>query len=123
MNMKQFIRTLLTGFLIGPLLATSAAALASEEAAPDGWVSRSPRDEIRPKFAFRAEGNNLASGLIIKADEREGLFGWWEKAYPVRGGASYRFAARYKAERVRWPRTDDRGTDPLDRLQRATRAP
>lgn len=100
MNMATFTRLLLAGFVFGGVFAAEGSA--SEGPAPDGWVSHSPRDEIRPGFSTR--GGGRAYGLVIEADGREGLFGWWEKAYPVRGGASYRFAARYKAERVKSPR-------------------
>jgi len=76
-----------------------------EVPAQDGWVARSPRDEIRPTFDYRpAGGPKGRGGLVIEADRREGLMGWWEKAFPVRGGAWYEFRATRKADRVATPR-------------------
>ena len=42
--------------------------------------------------------------FIIKADKREGLDGFWKKAFPVTGGKAYRFHAKYKASGVAVPR-------------------
>ncbi len=93
--------------------------------APDGWVAGAPRDEIRPEFAHQPHG--AADGrecLIITADHREGLDGFWKKVFPVVGGKTYRFQARYQADGVAVPRrslvaeihwTDARGRAvPLD---------
>src|SRR3954447_18328617 len=74
-------------------------------AAPDGWSDRSPRDEIRPAFSYRPDGGPDRRGsLVIEADGREGLFVWWEKTFPVRGGSNYEFTARRKLEKVESPR-------------------
>ena len=55
---------------------------------PDGWTAHSPRDEIRPKFAYLREGGPDGPGrLVIEADAREGLMGWWQKTWPVEGGS------------------------------------
>jgi predicted amidohydrolase len=84
---------LLGGYLTCPLVA------------PDGWSERSPREEIRPAFSYRPEGGPDRRGsFVIEADGREGLFGWWEKSVPVRGGMSYEFTARRKVEKVETPR-------------------
>ncbi|MCO6458349.1 MAG: carbon-nitrogen hydrolase family protein [Pirellulaceae bacterium] len=65
----------------------------------DGWTARSPREEIRPEFRIdEAAGPGGQSVLVIEADEREGLFGWWEKTFPVEGGRYYRFDALQQAE-------------------------
>jgi predicted amidohydrolase len=73
--------------------------------APEGWSTRAPRDEIRPAFAYRPEGGPDRRGsFVIEADHREGLIGCWEKTFPVRGGRSYKFFARRKAENVATPR-------------------
>jgi predicted amidohydrolase len=61
--------------------------------APEGWVSKSPRDEIRPEFVYEPKGGPAGQGsLVIRADQREGLFGWWEKTVPVEGGNYYKFS-------------------------------
>lgn len=82
------------GFLNGPAFPAGEPEL-------EGWAPRSPREEIRPNFS-RVSGSE--NRLAIEADHREGLFGWWEKSYPVRGGTTYQFSARYNATNVKWPR-------------------
>ncbi len=73
--------------------------------APEGWSTRSPRDEIRPAFSYRADGGPDHRGsFVIEADARDGLFGWWEKTFVVRGGNDYEFSARRKVEHVGTPR-------------------
>lgn len=70
-----------------------------------GWTAGAPRDEIRPRFAFDAEGGPDHKGVhTIEADGREGLDGWWSKSFPVTGGKHYRFTALYRAQRVELPR-------------------
>ena len=62
---------------------------------------RAPRDEIRPDFAVEPAGGPDGKGcLVIKADRREGLAGYWTKTMPVTGGKHYRFAALYQAQGV-----------------------
>lgn len=71
----------------------------------DGWSTASPRDEIRPAFAREDTGGADGRGsLVIRADRREGLDGWWTRTFPVIGGRSYRFHAAYRAEGVATPR-------------------
>ena len=68
--------------------------------APDGWTAAAPRDEIRPEFAFEPKGGPDGAGcLVIRADGREGLDGYWTKTFPIAGGKYYRFAARWEATR------------------------
>ena len=66
---------------------------ASLQAAPDfhGWSADSPRDEIRPQFSSGGKDT-----LIITHDSREGLDGWFQKSFEVKGGFFYRFEARRK---------------------------
>ncbi|MDR3638648.1 MAG: carbon-nitrogen hydrolase family protein, partial [Isosphaeraceae bacterium] len=72
---------------------------------PAGWQARAPRDEIRPAFRYRSDGGPQGRGsFVIEADQREGLFGWWEKTIPVKGGRYYRFSVLRKTERVNLPR-------------------
>jgi predicted amidohydrolase len=74
-------------------------------APPDGWTTAAPRDEIRPEFAYDPKGGPGGAGcFLIRADKREGLAGFWTKSFPVVGGKSYRFAARYQAQGVVAPR-------------------
>jgi predicted amidohydrolase len=74
-------------------------------AAPEGWSTHAPREEIRPAFSYRPEGGPDHRGsFVIEADGRAGLFGWWERTFPVRGGRSYEFSVRRKVEHVAAPR-------------------
>lgn len=61
--------------------------------ANDGWIAKSPRDEVRPRFEFVAARSSSPAKWIIEADQREGLIGWWEKTLPVEGGKTYQFSA------------------------------
>ena len=89
--------SLLLGVCI--LLLAGSRAQANEEAAPpSGWTTRSPRDEIRPAFAYEPKGGPGANGsFVIVAGQDEGLFGWWEKTFPVAGGQHYKFFAWRKS--------------------------
>ena len=63
---------------------------------------RAPRDEIRPEFGYQPHGAlDGRACLIIKADNREGLAGFWKKVFAVTGGKTYRFQASYLAKGVR----------------------
>jgi predicted amidohydrolase len=73
--------------------------------APGGWQTGAYRDEVRPAFAFNPSGGPDGRGaLIIEADQREGLDGWWTNSCQVTGGSVYRFEVLYKAENVAVPR-------------------
>src|SRR5690348_4217780 len=105
-------RRYLAGLLL--LAATSwlvwAAPRADQKATdaartPDGWMAASPRDEIRPAFAYEPSGGPGAKGaFVIKHDRREGLDGCWTKKFLVHGGKYYHFEVRYQARGVDLPR-------------------
>ena len=110
-------RTMLRGPLVLILLAsvghgaylngwqdTAAAQVGDVKAAPDGWEAAALREEIRPAFAFDPKGGDGKGALIIKADAREGLAGFWKKTFPVSGGKHYHFAATYEELGVDVPR-------------------
>ncbi len=79
------------------------APLASTSA--EGWIPAAPRDEIRPEFSVLQHGGPAGEeALIIRADKRDGLAGFWKKTFPVTGGKSYRFSAQYLAKGVELPR-------------------
>jgi predicted amidohydrolase len=101
------------------------AAPRGVETAPDGWVAGAPRAEIRPEFAYQPHGApDGRECLIIKADHRDGLDGFWKKVFAVNGGKTYHFQVKYQADGVAVPRrsivaeihwTDARGRAvPLD---------
>jgi predicted amidohydrolase len=85
--------------------APRADKAADADRAPDGWTTAAPRDEIRPAFAYEAEGGpGGKAALVIRHDGREGLDGCWTKTFAVAGGKSYRFRALYRARGVSVPR-------------------
>lgn len=91
--------------LLGALLLTTGSLLAADDAIPDGWVAKSPREEIRPTFSYLAEGGPSSKGsFVITADQRKGLFGWWETTRDVTGGKFYEFSARFQVEGIENPR-------------------
>src|SRR5262245_53316232 len=60
--------------------------------APEGWKTASPHEEVRPDFAYQADGGRSGKGVfVIQHDGREGLDGYWMKTFPVTGGQFYRF--------------------------------
>jgi predicted amidohydrolase len=66
-----------------------------------GWSTGAPRDEIRPDFACEpGAGTGGDAVLVISAGRRDGVDGYWTKAFPVTGGRHYRFDARYRAKGV-----------------------
>ena len=69
------------------------------------WEAIAPRDEIRPEMTPSTEGGRSGSGsLVIQADERPGLHGYWTQTVPVKGGEHYRFDAWRKETGVTHPR-------------------
>src|SRR2546426_857664 len=80
-------------------------AFAIQAASADGWTAVAPREEIRPQFQHTETGGKSGHGaLTIRADEREGLHGWWQKTFLVTGGRYYRFSAWRHAKDVAVPR-------------------
>ena len=70
------------------------------------WVrAMAQRDEIRPRFDYKPKGGKDRKGaLLIVADEREGLDGYWSKTFAITGGKHYRFFALRKVAGVTEPR-------------------
>jgi predicted amidohydrolase len=84
------------------LIAHSSAV---PDNAPAGWQTGAPREEIQPAFSFDAKSGLDGKGsFIIRTDSREGLHGFWSRAFPVTGGQHYRFSAARKIENVTSPR-------------------
>jgi predicted amidohydrolase len=82
-------------------IALPSAHPAERIAAPAGWEQMAPRDEIRPLFSFDAKGGPNGNGtLVIAADDRDGLHGWWQKTFPVTGGKHFRFHAIRKVHDI-----------------------
>src|SRR2546427_8475188 len=81
------------------------AAFQIHATSPGEWAAAAPREEIRPQFERTETGGKSGHGaLAIRADEREGLHGWWQKAFAVTGGQHYRFSAWRRIENIAVPR-------------------
>lgn len=77
----------------------------ADQASAIAWKQNAPRAEIAPGFRVEPTGGrNGGEALIIAADDREGLQGWWARSFPVKGGHWYRFDASYRATGVSLPR-------------------
>ena len=71
----------------------------------NGWQAVAPRDEICPAFSFeQGSGPKAADCFVITDDHREGLDGWFQKSFAVKGGDCYLFAAVRKTTGVAVPR-------------------
>jgi len=81
------------------------AAFQIQAVAREEWTAVAPREEIRPEFQRTDTGGKSGHGtLVISADKREGLHGWWQKTFPVTAGQYYRFSAWRHAENIAVPR-------------------
>jgi predicted amidohydrolase len=71
----------------------------------NGWQGVAVRAEIKPLFSFSPRGGpNRGGALVIRADDREGLDGHWQKTFPVEGGHHYRFSALRHLDNTPVPR-------------------
>ena len=101
-------RNLMTG--AAATLAFAAAARRSSLAvtpasdqlsAGDGWSTGSPRPEVSPAFSVEPHaGPQGRPTMIIRADAREGLDGYWIKPFSIEAGKTYRFTTKYRATNV-----------------------
>ena len=83
------------------LCCTAASHIAASDQEPEGWTTASPRDELRPDFAYLPDGGYEGkSRFVIEHDEREGLDGRWTKTLPVKGGEYYQFQAFRRTKNV-----------------------
>ena len=90
--MKTFVATLGWSFCF---------AFEISAGSPDEWTTVPPREEIRPQFQRTEAGGKSGHGaLMIRADEREGLQGWWQKTFSASGGQHYRFSAWHRTENI-----------------------
>ena len=104
-SLRRFSHLLFCGCTILALAGTNDLSAEETLAAPDGWKTVSPREEIRPTFAWLPKGGPDHQGsFVIEADQREGLYGWWEKTFPVTGGESYRFSTQRLVSGIEVPR-------------------
>lgn len=80
------------------ILCLSTSCL-NRSLAEEPWTEQSPRAEIRPQFLRSDDGV-----LGIRHDQREGLDGWYQRRFPIRGGAYYRVQAQRQTQGVLNPR-------------------
>lgn len=81
--------------------ALTCRAGSAASAAPDGWQTLAPREELRPEFSYKPKGGPSGSGsFVVATGKLEGLDGHWSKTFPVKGGQWYRFEALRRAEGV-----------------------
>ena len=90
--------------IVAKLLPVLLAPPSLVSQAPEGWTSGSQRDEIRPAFSYDSAGGRSGKGaMIIQADAREGLDGFWSRRFPVTGGQHYKFAVQRRMIGGAWP--------------------
>lgn len=91
--------------VVASVVATSFPAAAAPESFPTGWQAMAPREEIRPTFAFdKQRGPQQNGAFVIATGDSTAEHGWFQKAFPVSGGKSYRFEVARKVENVALPR-------------------
>jgi len=104
-DMMSSIKAQVVGACWFTLVGWALGWAASPASTPPGWEQKAPREEIRPAFAHLPSGGPDGRGsLVIEADGRKGLVGWWEKTFTVKGGKWYRFRALRKATGIDCPR-------------------
>lgn len=83
------------------LLVIHAAAMPQSDQAPDGWSFVSPRTEIRPSSRYLPAGGPAGQGAFeVRADQREGLAGAWQRTFAITGGQHYEFSVLRQSEGV-----------------------
>ena len=87
----------LSHFSAALLFIACIATAATDAAAPPGWETASPREEITPEFSYDPNGGSDRTGsFVIQSAHREGLVGRWTRSFPVEGGKFYRFSTLRK---------------------------
>ncbi|HIN54123.1 MAG TPA: carbon-nitrogen hydrolase family protein [Planctomycetes bacterium] len=104
-SVGEKMKYLLLGLIAFSVVGAVDARQPAETALPAGWTTKTPRAEIAPEFAYLARGGPKGQGsLTISADNQEGLFGWFEKTFEIKGGQYYRFSALQRTRGVKLPR-------------------
>ncbi|MHB8899421.1 MAG: carbon-nitrogen hydrolase family protein [Thermoguttaceae bacterium] len=92
----------LTAYLAAAFAVNAAG---EENGTPDGWSTRSPREEVRPAFTYRSDGGpDHAGSFVTEGGGRQGAIGWWERTFEVQGGGWYRFSALRRVTAIESPR-------------------
>lgn len=101
----MFFRLRSTWLLLVVTLFFAGSCAAEDDPKPEGWSTKAPRDEIRPEFAYLADGGREGSECyVIEHDAREGLDGCWTRSFPIVGGKYYRFRVFRRTTDVKSPR-------------------
>ncbi len=101
----RFACWLLAAALSAAISSHGVSAAENSSNAPEGWSTKSPREEIQPDFVYLPQGGPDGGGsFVIGGQASEGAIGQWEKTFEVQGGKSYRFHALRKATNVDVPR-------------------
>ena len=104
-SVGEKMKYLLLGLIAFFVVSAVDARQPTETVLPAGWTTKTPRAEIAPEFAYIAKGGLKGQGsLTISADNQEGLFGWFEKTFEIKGGQYYRFSALQRTRGVKLPR-------------------
>lgn len=105
MKSTVWLAWLALGSIVSILWSSGPAQGDSPSAPPDGWQTRSPRDEIQPEFRCDPTGGpDGQPALVIRSDAREGLHGYWSRTFPVVGGKFYEFRTERRVEGIAHPR-------------------
>lgn len=96
------IVTAILGMTLSLSLGRDAIAEARDQQSE--WQSVSARDEIKPIFETKTGESGSSNELVIRADDRIGLSGHWQKSIPVRGGTHYEFSVLRKTDQIEHPR-------------------
>ena len=82
-------------------LLVCSAFVARAGISTNGFQPWSPRDEIAPRFRTETGGHANNPSLRIDVRDRTEFGAWKKRIENIRGGATYRFSAWYRAEDVK----------------------
>ena len=84
---------------------TATSFVIADDPSASSWQPAAPREDIRPAFEQPSDGGRDGQGgLVIRADDRVGLHGYWKRSFDVVGGGYYRFTAWRRTTNVDLPR-------------------
>jgi hypothetical protein len=99
------MKTFHTELLLLGIPCFSNLSASEQSASTGGWSGASARKEIQPEFDYEPgtgpEGHEV---LVMRAEGREFVDGYWSKAFPVTGGNYYHLRALRRAKDVPFPR-------------------
>ena len=108
LSRRNFIKTSALAGVAGIAGVHSGKMVENQKvkAAPEGWSTTYPRDEIKPLFSYNQKGgpDKQGSFMIVSGKGQEPL-GRWTRTFPVNGGRYYRFSVyrKYSGDRSHVP--------------------